>query len=319
MSILSIVLVNIKENRYHIKELILMACTITIYSIPLEISRHFFTAIYDVQIALGLSLSYALSMIFKVETNIQKRCIKIIKVMLPLLILMMNVISFDLRIILSILLYILLQEEEGTSLSFMSYLVISLFVVNWLMSSYFDSILNIVNYSILDIQDYSLLLGNVIAAVCAVISISFWNDKKEERSLEIFWPMLYLVTTQKLLTIESLKYENIALQLIVIVLAFFRYRKQPMIILVLSLFIGMLQIPSLYIALVIGLLVIVAFKELVPNINLFERNEKLKLLDVVCILILVFTLQGNIATLGVASIAIFLLAIKSITVSYYIE
>ncbi len=320
MSILSIVLVNIKENRYHIKELILMACTITVYSIPLEINRHFFTALYDVQIVLALSLSYALSMIFKVESNIQKRCIKIIKVMLPLLILMLNVISFDVRIIMSILLYILLQEEEkGSSLSLMSYLVISLFIVNWYVSSYFDSLLNIVNYRILDIQEYALLLGNIIAAICTVISISIWNDKKQESSLEIFWPMLYLVTTQKLLTVGSLKYEYIVLLLVVMAIAFFRYRKEPVIILVLSLIIGMLQIPTLYIAIVIGLLTLVPFKELLPAISLLEKIEKLKLFDVVCVLILIFTLQGNIAAVGIASIAMFLLSIKSITASYYIE
>ena len=319
MSVLSIVLVNVKGTNSRIKELILMASAVIVYLLPLEVSQHFFTSLYDVQIMLVLSISYALSMVFGVEANIQKRCIKIIKVMLPLLILMLNVISFDLRMILSVVLYILLEEEKRQSLLMMSYLIISLFVVNWFISDYFDSLLSIVNYQVLDIQKYTLLIGAITAAMCTVISISIWNDNKQRNNLEIFWPIVYLVTSHKLLSTGSLNFEHTVVLMIVLALSFFIYRNESIIILVLSLIIGMLQLHPLFIAFGIGLLVIVAFRDLIPKITLFETVEKLKFLDVICVLILVFTLQGEVAILGVSSIAMFLLAIKSITASYYIE
>lgn len=265
---------------------------------------------FNDSIVILLCVSIIHGMLFYDKNRPWMKYSKCIRMLIPTVPLILNALNLELALIFSMVTYnLLIDSTHEKRVVLISYLIAGIAIIKYLLESYYNSPLAIVNYQILDIYKYMILGMSILAFVSSVAMARSWANDKESKMLNIFWPLVFITLSSEILKSGMIYQEYLVILSVLLISTTVLYSNERYAMGLIAGIVSLLFVnPYLYL-LPLLLIILIHFKNKLKYVG---EVLKIEMMDISTLIILIAAYKLEVGMVGVLSIFIFLYMIRNL-------
>jgi len=300
---------SLKVKSFAIMDLVLIFVTLISFEIPF-LRLSFVNHLYDRYVCILLLMTIVHGGIFYNKNKGLEKYNKLLTMVIPIIPLYITGINFDLGIVISVIILNFSYDLGKNKIErLISYSVAGFAIIKFHLESYYSSPLSIVNYQVVDIFKNLNFGISMMCLVAFITSALRWSKNKTCEMVNIYWPILFIVISLKILNSPLIYDQYVQLLASCIAVATLLLWKRMYALAIFTSVLSLLFIFPLLYLIPLTLLAVIHFQ---GKFKVVKPVLKLEFLDIASLVIIVMTYDKGVSLVGVLSIVLFLFTIRKL-------